>query len=234
MWSGPRNLSTALMYSFGARDDCAIWDEPFYAAYLSRTGLNHPMREEVIASQETDPNKISAACGGAIPSKKNVWYQKHMCQHMVEGFDLNFISKCHNVFLIRHPARVIASYHAKHDKLSLSDIGFLEQIAIFEQVSQSTGKTPIVIDSSDIRENPKQSIENLCNALGLEFQERMLGWPKGGNENDGIWAKHWYQAVWNSTGFARKEVPVPKLCDEHEPILTAALPIYEKLSEYKI
>ena len=110
VWSGPRNLSTALMYSFGARNDFAISDEPFYAAYLNATGIQHPMQEEILSNQEQNPNTVAKNCIGPNPENKDYWYQKHMCQHMIEGFPLEWAKECKNIFLIRHPARVIASY----------------------------------------------------------------------------------------------------------------------------
>ena len=234
MWSGPRNLSTAMMYSFAARDDTSVWDEPFYAPYLALTGLDHPMRAEILAAHETDPDRVAAQCGGNIPDGASVWYQKHMCQHMVDGIDRSFMKDCVNVFLIRHPARVIASYHAKHENPQLSDIGAIEQAALFDQVANATGTAPVVIDSSDIRANPADLIPKLCAAIGLNFQPQMLRWPAGGHASDGVWAKHWYPAVWKSTGFAGSEGPLPKLSQAHQPILEAALPAFERLSAFKI
>lgn len=234
MWSGPRNLSTAMMYSFAARTDCAVWDEPFYAPYLNLTGLNHPMRAEILAAHETDPMVVADRCRGDIPHGKSIWYQKHMCQHMVDGIDRSFMSDCTNIFLIRHPARVIASYHAKHDNPRIEDIGALEQASLFDQVADATGTAPIVIDSADIRANPDAMMRKLCGALGISFQPSMLNWPVGGHADDGVWAKHWYPAVWNSTGFAGVEGPLPDLPDALQPVLAAALPAYDRLSAHAL
>ena len=230
VWSGPRNLSTALMYSFAQRGDCDVWDEPFYAAYLSRTGLNHPLRDEIIASQDTHPEKVIAAC--TVP-RDRVQYQKHMCQHMLDGDDLSWIAELQNVLLIRHPARVIASYHAKRENPVSTDLGFERQAQIFDLVA-ARGVEPIVVDATDIRANPKGMIEVLCTAIGIAFDPAMLNWPKGGNKNDGVWASHWYNAVHQSTGFAPPEQELPELPNHLRPILDDCLPHYEKLAAVKL
>ena len=151
MWSGPRNLSTALMYAFASRLDCAVWDEPFYAAYLSATGIDHPMRDKVIASQPIDPAKVAALCTGPNPDGKAHWYQKHMTLHMIPAFDRAFLKDLSNAFLIRHPARVIASYTKKREAPTLADIGFLQQAQLFDQVADQQGTAPPVIAAESIR-----------------------------------------------------------------------------------
>lgn len=234
MWSGPRNLSTALMYSFAARGDCAVVDEPFYAAYLHATGINHPMRDAVIASQSTDPAAVAAQCLGPIPAGQTLFYQKQMTMHMIPAFDRAFINDLTNVFLIRHPARVIASYARKREAPVLADIGFVQQAELFDQVAQMTGTTPLVVDSSDIRANPKGTLNRLCTALGIPFTENMLTWPAGPKPYDGIWAPHWYDEVWKSTGFGRAEGELPRLSAEFEGLCAAALPYYQRLTPYKI
>ena len=168
MWSGPRNLSTAMMYSFGNRADFAVVDEPFYAVYLKRSGLNHPMRDEVLAGQPTDANHVVDQILGPIPGKKPHFYQKHMTQHMIDGVPREWMERVKNVFLIRHPARVIASFAAKYQGLTLSDIGFVQQTDLYDQAC-ALGGDPIVIDSSDIRDNPEQMLRALCRALDLNW-----------------------------------------------------------------
>lgn len=233
MWSGPRNLSTAMMYSFAARGDCAVVDEPFYAAYLALSGLEHPMRDEILTSQPQDPERVvdtlTVSNLGGLPH----FYQKHMTQHMLESVPRTWMKDVRNVFLIRHPARVIASYAAKRENPDLDDIGFRQQAELFEQV-QYAGGDPVVIDSFDIRENPETALRALCGAIGLEFTPKMLSWPKGGHKDDGIWASHWYGAVWNSTGFADPEGALPDIPDHLRPVLKAALPYYEMMREKKI
>ena len=232
MWSGPRNLSTALMYSFAARGDCAVWDEPFYAAYLSATGLDHPMRAEVIAGGEPDPARVAAACAGA-PGQP-LFYQKHMTHHMLPAFPLAFMEACTNVFLIRHPARVIASYLAKRESPVLEDLGFLQQAALFDRVADRTGQTPIVIDSADIRADPHAALTRLCTALRIPFTERMLSWTSGPRAFDGPWAPHWYGAVHRSTGFEAAEGPLPVLTSAAAALAEAALPSYARLAAHAL
>ena len=228
MWSGPRNLSTAMMYAFGNRPDFAVWDEPFYAPYLAVTGANHPMREEIIAAHETDPQAVAKRCLDSIPEQKPHFYMKHMPHHMVDGFPFDWAKDCVNIHLIRHPARVIASYGAKRDEMTLEDIGFVQQLAVYEKLGG------IVIDSADIRYDPKRMLEKLCNAIGLDFGPAMLTWPKGLRSYDGVWAKHWYNAVHKSKGFAGPDGPLPSITENRQRILAKALPIYEKLHARKL
>jgi len=229
MWSGPRNLSTAMMYSFAARSDCAVWDEPFYAAYLAATGIDHPMKEAVIAAGQTDAGAVAAACTGPVPGGKAIYYQKHMTLHMIPEFDRGFMKALTNVFLIRHPARVVASYSRKREAPTLADIGFVQQAELFDQVAGWTGRAPVVVDSADIRANPRETLEKLCSALGISFDPAMLRWPAGPKPYDGAWAPHWYNAVHASTGFDEPEGPLPDLSGDYARLADQALPYYEKL-----
>ncbi len=234
MWSGPRNLSTALMYAFAARPDCAVWDEPFYAAYLRETGIDHPMRDAIIAANEVDAERISAACAGAAPGDKTLFYQKHMTLHMLPGFGRSFMRACENVFLIRHPARVVASYAKKREGPTLADIGFTQQAALFDEVAGWMGRPPLVIDSADIRANPLEKLTKLCGALGVPFMEQMLHWPAGPKPFDGVWAPHWYGAVHRSTGFEDPEGPLPDLPPDYARLAEAALPYYDRLRAFAL
>lgn len=234
MWSGPRNLSTAMMYAFAARGDCAVWDEPFYAAYLSQTGIDHPMRDEIIAAHEADPAKVAAACAAPAPDGQPLFYQKHMTLHMLPGIDRGFMRACRNVFLIRHPARVVASYAKKREGPTLADIGFTQQADLFDEVAGWQGKPPVVIDSADIRANPKAALTALCAALGIPFTDAMLHWPAGGHASDGIWASHWYGAVHRSTGFDGDEGPLPVLGGAYGELVEAALPLYQRLAGQRL
>ena len=227
MWSGPRNLSTAMMYAFGARSDFAVWDEPFYAAYLARTGADHPMADKIMAAHETDPAKIAARCAGPVPAGKAHFYMKHMPHHM-EGMPLDWASDCVNVHLIRHPARVIASYGAKRDGVTDADIGFAAQAALFDRLGG------LVIDSADIRDDPDGMLRALCEAIDLPFDGDMLAWPKGGHPDDGVWAAHWYGAVHDSTGFAGPEGPMPPLTGAAQDLAARALPHYDRLHARRI
>ncbi|SIO49323.1 hypothetical protein SAMN05444722_2658 [Rhodovulum sp. ES.010] len=234
MWSGPRNLSTAMMYALAARGDCAVWDEPFYAAYLRLTGLDHPMRHEIIAAGETDPARVAARLAGPVPGGRAHFYQKHMCQHMIDGVPRDWMDDVTNVFLIRHPARVLASFAAKYEAAGLADIGFVQQAELFDRVAQRTGITPIVIDSADIRANPEPMLHKLCSALDIGFTPAMLSWPAGGHAEDGVWAPVWYGAVHRSTGFAGPEGPLPDLAPDYARIAEAARPYYDQLARVRL
>ncbi|MBD3678210.1 MAG: HAD family hydrolase [Rhodobacteraceae bacterium] len=233
MWSGPRNLSTAMMYAFGNRADCAVVDEPFYAAYLAKTGLDHPMREAVIASQPTDPAEVVAGLLGSVPGGKTHFYQKHMAQHMIPGMPRDWMREVTNVFLIRHPARVVASFSAKYESPVLEDLGFLQQAELYEE-QRAAGQESVVVDSADIRDNPQEMLEKLCGAIGISFDPAMLSWPEGGHSDDGVWAAHWYGAVHRSTGFAGPEGALPDLSGAAADLARAAMPSYEKLVAVKL
>jgi hypothetical protein len=234
MWSGPRNLSTALMYSFAARPDCAVWDEPFYAAYLSETGIHHPMQDAVIAAGISDPAKVAARCIGPNPDAKPLWFQKHMTMHMVPSFDRGFLGHLTNAFLIRHPARVVESYSKKRESPSLADLGFLQQAELFDQVADMTGSAPPVVSAESIRQDPRGALTRLCAALNIPFTDAMLGWPPGPKPYDGVWAPHWYNAVHASTGFGEPEGPLPTLDADGQRLVDAALPAYSRLSALAI
>jgi hypothetical protein len=233
MWSGPRNLSTAMMYAFAARGDCAVWDEPFYAAYLRLTGIDHPMRDEIIARHEADAGQVAVACEGQIPQEKTLFYQKHMTLHMIPGIPRGWMRNVTNVFLIRHPARVVASYAKKREAPTLADIGFVQQAELLDEVAGQTGQAPLVIDSADIRANPRDALAGLCAALGIPFTGRMLSWPAGPKPYDGVWAAHWYNAVHASTGFDAAEGPLPDLPPDYARLAEAALPYYLRLSAHR-
>ncbi|NNL17715.1 MAG: HAD family hydrolase [Boseongicola sp.] len=228
MWSGPRNLSTAMLYAFGNRPEFAAWDEPFYGPYLKATGIAHPMRKEVLSTHETDENLVADRIRGEIPDGKKHFYMKHMGFHMCDGFPLDWAKDCVNVHLIRHPARVIASYTAKRKNPTLQDIGFQQQTEIFEQFPGP------VIDSFDIRENPEHMLKKLCGTIGLDWDPGMLSWPAGPKPFDGVWAPHWYKSVHDSKGFAGKEGAIPALTGESAALLEQALPFYEQLEAKKL
>lgn len=234
MWSGPRNLSTAMMYAFAARDDCAVWDEPFYAAYLAATGIDHPMSQTVIAAGMRDPAAVAARCAGPAPDGKALYYQKHMTMHMVPSFDRSFMAGLTNVFLIRHPARVVASYARKREAATLADIGFVQQAQLFDEVCQRLGAAPAVIDSADIRDDPDRALAGLCAALGIPYTTDMLRWAAGPKIYDGVWAPHWYNAVHASTGFDQPEGALPVLSSADQALADAALPYYQRLSAFSL
>jgi len=226
MWSGPRNLSTAMMYSFGNRPDFVAVDEPYYAAYLAATGLDHPMGDEIMQRYETNPDWIDLYCRYDYGPQHI--YMKHMAHHMLDGFSLDWAKNCVNVHLIRHPARVIASYAAKRDSPTLDDIGFAQQLRIYEELGG------LVIDSTDIRADPEGMLRKLCDAIDLPFHNSMLQWDAGPRDYDGLWAAHWYGAVHKSTGFAGSEGELPKLDPHQTELMEAALPYYELMAALKI
>jgi len=234
MWSGPRNLSTALMRSFGNRPDCAVVDEPFYAAYLEMTGLDHPMRAEILAHHESDWRKVDKALAGSAPDGRSLWYQKHMTHHMLAEIGRSFMRACRHAFLIRHPARVLSSYAAKREAIELEDIGFLQQEMLFDEAASMIGKAPPVVDADALLSEPARILRLLCEALEIPFSDRMLSWPPGPRSTDGVWAPHWYDAVNRSTGFGLAK-PVPLLDEPHlRRLEEQAMPIYERLARHAL
>jgi hypothetical protein len=203
MWSGPRNISTALMRAFSARTDTEVVDEPFYAVYLARTGLAHPLAAEVIASQPTDWQEVVRTLLASRPTAKPILYQKHMTHHMLPQIGRDWLGAMRNAFLIRDPAAVLASYVQKRGEATLVDIGIVQQHELFEREAQRLGRAPPVIDGSDVLANPADALQRLCTALGIEYTNAMLSWPPGRRSTDGVWAPAWYNAVEQSTGFAR-------------------------------
>jgi hypothetical protein len=225
MWSGPRNISTAMMRSWSNRPDTVVIDEPFYAFYLKATGKDHPGAREVIANGETDWRKVVEQLLGPTPNGKRIYFQKQMTHHLVPGVDRTWLGGVTNCFLIRDPAEVIASYIKKRVDPLLEDLGFVQQGEIFDWVSQHSGSAPPVIDARDVLENPERILGLLCDAVGVEFDEAMLSWPPGLRETDGIWAKHWYGEVVTSTGFRK---PSAK---EMEPMPEQLREIYDRCRE---
>ena len=213
MWSGPRNISTAMMRSWGNRADTAVVDKPFYPYYLRATGKKHPLAEEVIATGETDWRAVVKRVTGPIPSEKEIFFQKQMTHHLLPEVGREWLSEVTNCFLIRDPAEVIASYIKKNDHVDLADLGFVQQAEIFDWVRSRAGEAPPVIDSRDVLENPEKTLRLLCTAVGVTFDTAMLSWPPGSRDTDGIWAKHWYGEVTRSTSFQpyqAREVQLPE------------------------
>jgi hypothetical protein len=234
MWSGPRNLSTTMMRSFGARPEAACVDEPFYAAWLVAAGEVHPMQAEILASQPSDPAVVAGAMLGPLPPGKTLHYQKQMTHHMPESFPLDWVGEVRNAFLVRHPGRVISSYMKKMDTLSLEAIGVPQQERLYREITDRTGAPPPVVDSDRILENPPEMLARLCDALGIDWDPAMLGWPPGPKPEDGAWAPHWYDAVWKSSGFGSPPGPRPVLEGKAAEIEKEALASYERLLKYHI
>ena len=200
-WSGPRNISTAMMRAWENRGDCTVVDEPLYAHYLQATQLDHPAREAVIAAGDTDWRRVAAWLQGPVPEGRPLWYQKHMSHHLLPGMDTAWVRSLTNVFLIRDPALVVASYVKSRARVEPADIGLLQQLQLFDELAQAHGSAPPVVDAERFLKAPEAQLRALCGRLGVPFSERMLSWPAGPRASDGVWAPHWYDAVWKSTGF---------------------------------
>ncbi len=234
MWSGPRNISTAMMRAWENRGDCTVSDEPLYAAYLAATGLDHPGREEVIAAGETDWRRVATALTGPIPDAQPLWYQKHMSHHLLPAMAHDWIHDLRNVLLIRDPTEVVSSYLKSRATLTPEDIGLLQQGRLFDEIFERSGSAPPIIDSGDFLRAPEAHLRMLCAWLGIEFSERMLHWPAGPRDSDGIWAPHWYDAVWKSTGFEPWQARDVHLDGEAARVADACRPVYERLHEQRL
>lgn len=234
MWSGPRNISTVMMRSFGSRPDAFVCDEPLYAHYLRKTHAPHPGADEVIRSQENDWRKVVAWLTEHTEPGKSVFYQKHMTHHLLPEIDRDWLGGMTNAFLIREPAEVIASFSKVVENPALADTGIPQQVEIFELVRERTGRIPPVVDARDVLVNPARTLRLLCEALDLEFTDAMLSWAPGVRETDGVWAKYWYDAALRSTGFEPyrpRDARVPK---EHEGLLEKARSLYRTLHEHRL
>ncbi len=229
MWSGPRNISTAMMRAWGRRRGCHVIDEPFYAYYLHRTGLHHPGRDEVISSQPTDWRAVAAALTeGALPAGTTVCYQKHMAQHLLDEVDRHALSTLSHAFLIRAPAEVLVSYTKVRGEPTMDDLGVRQQVDLYERYGGP------VVDAADILQRPEATLRALCCALDLEFDPAMLSWPTGPHDSDGVWGRYWYDAVWRSTGFAAYH-PRPGRVSEHlQPLLERCQPYYDTLAAHRL
>jgi hypothetical protein len=233
MWSGPRNISTALMRSFSSRADCAVTDEPFYGAFLKTTGEPHPAAEETMATMDCEWQSVAATMRGAISDGKSIWYQKHMPHHMVGDIDiLDFPDHAH-AFLIRDPDLVVASYEAKNDLREPQFLGFAQLVDYHKRISDRLGSAAPVVDSNAILANPEGQLSALCAGLGINWDPAMLHWPAGPHPADGAWAPHWYNAVWNSTGFG-PPTPMRPLNGEARRIADACRADYEALRRHCI
>lgn len=231
MWSGPRNLSTALMRSFGNRADVTtVLDEPFYASYLASTNKNHPLKDKVIKSQSTDIKLVKELCR---KKNKGLTYQKHMTHHIIDS-NLNWIDPLCNCFLIRNPKLVVSSFMKSWEIGEFEDIGFSQQYSIFKYVINNLNSNPIVIDASSLRNNPKKILSKICKILNIKWDNNMLEWSSGLKTYDGIWAEHWYSSVMNSTQFKKEKPKKINLSNDEKIIVDKAMPIYEELYEYCI
>jgi len=234
MWSGPRNISTAMMRSWGNRADTFVSDEPLYAHYLAHTRKPHPGADEIIARYETDWRQVVAQLTGPIPGGKTIWFQKHMTHHLLPHLELDWIDRLTNCFLIRDPREMLISLLRVFPEANLADTGLRQQVCLFERVRAATGKTPPVLDSRDVLRNPRGELSKLCAAAGVELTEAMLHWPAGRRETDGIWAKHWYGRVEQTTGFEpplSRDDPVP---EARKDLLKECEELYRTLYQHRL
>ncbi|NNF54693.1 MAG: HAD family hydrolase [Acidimicrobiales bacterium] len=218
MWSGPRNLSTALMRSWGNRSDTEVMDEPLYAHYLATTGVDHPVAQEVIAAGPVDLEAAVAACvRPPLAPPATVSYQKHMAHHLLPAMDLGWIEPGVNLLMVRHPRRVIASYARVRQAPTLEDLGLPQQVALQNRF----GPLP-VFDADRFLADPESALVKMCRCAGVPFDSKMLKWRAGPRVSDGPWSAHWYGSVEASTGFA----PAPS----DDPGSVAVPPALEQLA----
>jgi hypothetical protein len=234
MWSGPRNISTAMMRSFGSRSDTFVSDEPFYGAFLKDSGADHPMREQVIAAMDTDWRSVLRTLSGPVPGGTAVWYQKHMWHHMVGPVGYDDFRGFTHAFLIREPARMIASYIEKREAASFDDFGLDRQVEFFDREADRLGQAPPVVDAADVLRDPERTLGALCTALGIPFQPAMLRWKPGRRDTDGIWASHWYNAVESSTGFVAPEERAAAMPPKARRLAERCRPYYERLAGHRL
>jgi hypothetical protein len=221
------------MRSFGNREDViSILDEPLYAAYLKSTGKDHPMRDEVIASQDSNPDEVAKICTQSKGS--GICYQKHMVQHLHNSFDSRWILQLTNCFLIRNPEEVVDSFLLKLPDAKFEDFGFDQQLNIFDLVARNMNATPLVIDATELRNNPENILKKVCDRLSISWDSRMLEWKSGLRSYDGVWAPHWYPSVESSTCFKKYKKSTNTFSMKVKSIIDKAMPSYEKLSAYKI
>jgi hypothetical protein len=228
MWSGPRNISTAMMRAFENRPDTVVVDEPLYAAYLARTGIDHPARDAVIESQPTDLASAVDGLSVPLPAGRRVHYVKHMAHHVSRDADLRWTLRFRNVLLIRDPVEVVASYVRARASCEPDDIGLPQQGRLSEFWDEHGAEVP-VLDAGDFLRAPGAQLRWLCEWLAIPFSGRMLSWPPGPRPSDGVWASHWYGAVWSSTGFEPWRPREAKLSPHDAAVADACQPIYEKL-----
>ena len=234
MWSGPRNLSTAMMRSFGNRADTFVSDEPFYGAYLSTSGANHPMRDTVIAGMDCNWESVMRSLAGAEPDGSPVWYQKHMWHHMVGPIGYADFAGFTHAFLIRKPERMIASYLRQREAAAFEDFALDRQADAFEREADRLGHAPPVIDANDVLADPEGVLTKLCAALGIAWDPAMLSWPPGRRATDGPWAPHWYAAVEASAGFGPPDTGPVDLPDDARRLADQCRPYYDRLAVHRI
>ena len=234
MWSGPRNISTALMRSWESRGDTAVWDEPLYAHYLRETGVDHPGRDEVVARHESDWPRVVERLIGPVPDGKPIFYQKHMAHHMLPGIDRGWLDRVRNAFLIRDPREMLTSLIRVTPAATVADTGLPQQWEIFERIAARRGAPPPVVDARDVLEAPQPVLSRLCQALGVPFKPAMLSWKPGPRPTDGVWARHWYAAVEASRGFQPYVPGTESVPESLEDVHAECKAIYRRLHAHRL
>ncbi len=234
MWSGPRNISTALMRSWGNRPDTVVCDEPLYAHYLKVTGREHPGADEVLASQDHDWRRVVAWLTGPIPGGKTIFYQKHMAHHLLPGMEQDWLDELCNCLLIRDPAEMLTSLVRHLPDPTLRDTGLEQQVEIFDRIRTRSGRVPPVIDARDVLEDPERILRLLCGRVEVPFDSAMLSWPPGPRETDGVWARHWYAEVWRSSGFRPYRPKNVTLAAGLRDLHAECSPLYERLAGHRL
>jgi len=234
MWSAPRNISTAMMRSWGNRPDTVVCDEPLYAHYLAKTRKPHPGLDEVIAAGPTDLADAIDRLLSPLPAGKTIFYQKHMTHHLLAGMDFNWVRGLTNCFLIRDPAQVVISFAKKVAEPTLEDLGYPQQAQLFDRVCQWTGETPAVLDAADVLIAPRAVLEKLCQRLGVEFDSRMLHWPTGLRDTDGVWAKYWYKEVETTTSFLPHRSSPEPVPPHLQKLVDSARRFYDQLAVHRL
>lgn len=238
MWSGPRNISTAFMRAWGNREDTVVVDEPFYAHYLEVTGIEHPGRAEILAHHERDWRKVATSLLAPVPTGVRILYQKQMAHHLLPHMGREWLDDVTHAFLIRDPRPMVASLSEKLVDFDLLATGLPQQVEIFEHVVARTGRTPPVLDAADLLRQPEGMLRQLCDALDVPFSARMLWWPPGRRDTDGVWARHWYERVEASSGFEPPGSPGDTEPGELSPRLAAieaqCRPLYDTLRAHRL
>jgi hypothetical protein len=219
------------MYSWRQRADTTVYDEPFYAHYLSLDDRDHPGAAEVLASQSTDADEvIRDVILGDVATP--VFYIKQMAHHL-KGVDRSHLGLTENIILVRHPRDMLASLSVQLPRCELSDTGLVESVELLDAIL-AEGGDPIVIESQTLLKDPAGVLTSVCARLGLTFDEAMLAWPMGPKPQDGAWAPYWYDKVHTSTGFASPRSSTHPVPDRLGPILNEAMPLFERLNQYTV
>jgi len=231
-WSGPRNISTALMRSWSSRKDTFVTDEPFYAYYLKKTNLKHPFYNEIISEYPSNYDEVVNYLISRIPKDKKIWYQKHMAHHIFDFNNIEWINNCENCILLRHPKEVISSYSKKNKLNSVEELGYPQQYEIIKHLKK-INQPYVIIDSSELLKNPEKVLSNWCMKININFDKSMLRWERGNYISDGIWWKGWYDKVINTTGFQKYEEKEISIDKKYDSIYNESMKYYTYLIEDK-